>query len=77
MVNLLGSPSDPSPSYSPAASPEAQPSESPSPSMPDFMTLSVLDALDYLLVPTDEVIELSGQSLHSWWESDSEHCNYV
>eukprot|EP00971_Amphidinium_carterae_P095651 1892607-Amphidinium_carterae.1 len=64
MVNLLGSPS---PSYSPAATPE----------IPDFMTLTVLDSLDYLLVPTEEVIELSGQSLHSWWEADSEHGNYV
>eukprot|EP00971_Amphidinium_carterae_P144052 2854655-Amphidinium_carterae.1 len=52
-------------------------SESPSPSIPDFMTLSVLDSLDYLLVPTDEVVELSAQSLHSWWKSDSEHDNYA
>eukprot|EP00971_Amphidinium_carterae_P255431 5070806-Amphidinium_carterae.1 len=65
MVNLLGSPS---PSYSPAATPEAQavePSDSESPCIPDFMTLTVLDSLDYLLVPTDEVVELSAQSLHS------------
>eukprot|EP00971_Amphidinium_carterae_P066951 1326137-Amphidinium_carterae.1 len=77
MVSLLGSPSDPSPSYTPAASPEAQPSVSSSPPMPDFMTLSVDDALDYLLVPTDEAVELVGLSLDTWWESDSQHSIYT
>eukprot|EP00971_Amphidinium_carterae_P014791 291900-Amphidinium_carterae.1 len=77
LVNLLGSPS---PSYSPATTPKAQaaePSESESPCIPDFMTLTVLDFLDYLLVPTDEVVELSAQLLHLWWEADSGHGNYV
>eukprot|EP00971_Amphidinium_carterae_P174110 3451280-Amphidinium_carterae.1 len=76
LLTLLDSAEDPV--YTPIMTPEEpQMVESESPCIPDFMLLTVLDSLDYLLVPLDEVVEFSAQSLHSRWTADSEHDNYA